>query len=117
MFLFWKYAKLNVTIKMKRREYLFLILSLFNMLSFVFVKVTRADYLAGRTALHFAAVNGHARCIRLVLADFVPSEQLNPLPESGVVVTPRKKSEQRFFFFLEKKNIFCSVCCKGLIEF
>ncbi|XP_010278584.1 PREDICTED: E3 ubiquitin-protein ligase XBAT33-like [Nelumbo nucifera] len=35
--------------------------------------VIRADYLSGRTALHFAAVNGHARCIRLVVADFVPS--------------------------------------------
>ncbi|GFP84777.1 E3 ubiquitin-protein ligase xbat33 [Phtheirospermum japonicum] len=35
--------------------------------------VTRADYLNGRTALHFATVNGHVRCIRLVLADFVPS--------------------------------------------
>ncbi|XP_010423234.1 PREDICTED: E3 ubiquitin-protein ligase XBAT33-like [Camelina sativa] len=56
--------------------------------------VTRADYLAGRTALHFAAVNGHARCIRLVLADFVPSDKFNSLPESGVVVTPKNKSEQ-----------------------
>ncbi|PIA49560.1 hypothetical protein AQUCO_01300388v1 [Aquilegia coerulea] len=35
--------------------------------------VTRADYLSGRTALHFAAVNGHVRCIRLVVADFIPS--------------------------------------------
>ncbi|KAJ7969994.1 E3 ubiquitin-protein ligase XBAT33-like [Quillaja saponaria] len=35
--------------------------------------VTRADYLSGRTALHFAAVNGHVRIIRLVVADFVPS--------------------------------------------
>ncbi|PON66446.1 Cdk-activating kinase assembly factor [Trema orientale] len=35
--------------------------------------VVRADYLSGRTALHFAAVNGHVRCIRLVVADFVPS--------------------------------------------
>ncbi|KAF5457769.1 hypothetical protein F2P56_021849 [Juglans regia] len=35
--------------------------------------VTRSDYLSGRTALHFAAVSGHARCIRLVVADFVPS--------------------------------------------
>eukprot|EP00262_Sarcandra_glabra_P001580 TRINITY_DN11714_c0_g1_i4.p1 TRINITY_DN11714_c0_g1~~TRINITY_DN11714_c0_g1_i4.p1 ORF type:complete len:496 (+),score=42.80 TRINITY_DN11714_c0_g1_i4:441-1928(+) len=35
--------------------------------------VTRADYLNGRTALHFAAVNGHVRCIRLVVADFIPS--------------------------------------------
>ena len=36
-------------------------------------QVMRADYLTGRTALHFAAVNGHVRCIRLVVADFVPS--------------------------------------------
>ncbi|GFZ15285.1 hypothetical protein Acr_24g0014750 [Actinidia rufa] len=36
-------------------------------------QVTRADYLSGRTALHFAAVNGHVRCIRLGVADFVPS--------------------------------------------
>ncbi|KAM6586977.1 hypothetical protein CsatA_009582 [Cannabis sativa] len=35
--------------------------------------VTRADYLSGRTSLHFAAVNGHVRCIRLLVADFVPS--------------------------------------------
>ncbi|KAL3650483.1 E3 ubiquitin-protein ligase xbat33 [Castilleja foliolosa] len=35
--------------------------------------VTKADYLNGRTALHFATVNGHVRCIRLVLTDFVPS--------------------------------------------
>lgn len=35
--------------------------------------VTRADYLSGRTALHFAAIDGHARCIRLLAADFVPS--------------------------------------------
>ncbi|KAF5959969.1 hypothetical protein HYC85_001178 [Camellia sinensis] len=35
--------------------------------------VTRADYRSGRTALHFAAVSGHVRCIRLVVADFVPS--------------------------------------------
>ncbi|XP_054787329.1 E3 ubiquitin-protein ligase XBAT33 isoform X2 [Prosopis cineraria] len=35
--------------------------------------VMRADYLSGRTALHFAAVNGHVRCIRLVVANFVPS--------------------------------------------
>ncbi|ONK56623.1 uncharacterized protein A4U43_C10F10840 [Asparagus officinalis] len=35
--------------------------------------VTRADYLSGRTALHFAAIDGHVRCIRLLAADFVPS--------------------------------------------
>ncbi|KAL0914145.1 hypothetical protein M5K25_017654 [Dendrobium thyrsiflorum] len=35
--------------------------------------VTRADYLSGRTALHFAVVDGHVRCIRLLVADFVRS--------------------------------------------
>lgn len=35
--------------------------------------VNRADYLNGRTALHFAAVGGHARCIRLLFADYFPS--------------------------------------------
>lgn len=35
--------------------------------------VTRADYLSGRTALHFAVVDGHVRCVRLLVADFVPS--------------------------------------------
>ncbi|KAH9317151.1 hypothetical protein KI387_018920 [Taxus chinensis] len=47
--------------------------------------VTRADYLSGRTALHFAAVNGHTRCIRLVVADFVPSApyNLSMCPSSG----------------------------------
>ncbi|XAR71738.1 hypothetical protein NMG60_11018141 [Bertholletia excelsa] len=41
--------------------------------------VTRADYLSGRTALHFAAVNGHVRCIRLVVADFVPSAPIDSI--------------------------------------
>ncbi|KAL8534371.1 hypothetical protein ACS0TY_010402 [Phlomoides rotata] len=41
--------------------------------------VTRADYLSGRTALHFAAVNGHVRCMRLVVADFVPSAPFESL--------------------------------------
>ncbi|GAB4826380.1 E3 ubiquitin-protein ligase xbat33 [Ancistrocladus abbreviatus] len=39
--------------------------------------VTRADYLSGRTALHFAIVNGHVRCIRLLVADFIPSAPLD----------------------------------------
>ncbi|KAG8390301.1 hypothetical protein BUALT_Bualt01G0069400 [Buddleja alternifolia] len=41
--------------------------------------VIRADYLSGRTALHFAAVNGHVRCMRLVVADFVPSAPFESL--------------------------------------
>jgi len=42
-------------------------------------QVTRADYLSGRTALHFAAMHGHVRCMRLVVADFVPSAPLESL--------------------------------------
>ncbi|KAG9159305.1 hypothetical protein Leryth_019914 [Lithospermum erythrorhizon] len=35
--------------------------------------IHRADYLNGGTALHLAALNGHFRCIRLLVADFIPS--------------------------------------------
>ncbi|KAJ4957476.1 hypothetical protein NE237_024587 [Protea cynaroides] len=35
--------------------------------------IRRADYLNGGTALHFAALNGHSRCIRLLLVDYIPS--------------------------------------------
>ncbi|KAJ1433542.1 Zinc finger, RING-type [Sesbania bispinosa] len=35
--------------------------------------IHKADYLNGGTALHLAALNGHTRCIRLLLADNIPS--------------------------------------------
>ncbi|KAG8639493.1 E3 ubiquitin-protein ligase XBAT32 isoform X2 [Manihot esculenta] len=35
--------------------------------------IHRSDYLNGGTALHLAALNGHSRCIRLLLADYIPS--------------------------------------------
>ncbi|KAI8570170.1 hypothetical protein RHMOL_Rhmol01G0012700 [Rhododendron molle] len=35
--------------------------------------IHRADYINGGTALHLAALNGHSRCIRLLLTDFIPS--------------------------------------------
>ncbi|VAI62028.1 unnamed protein product [Triticum turgidum subsp. durum] len=35
--------------------------------------IHRTDYLNGGIAIHFAALHGHARCLRLVLADYVPS--------------------------------------------
>ncbi|KAL0337792.1 UNVERIFIED_CONTAM: putative E3 ubiquitin-protein ligase XBOS32 [Sesamum calycinum] len=35
--------------------------------------IDSTDYLNGGTALHLAALNGHARCIRLLLADHIPS--------------------------------------------
>lgn len=37
------------------------------------LQIHKTDYLNGGTAIHFAALNGHARCIRLLLADYVPS--------------------------------------------
>ncbi|GJY37943.1 E3 ubiquitin protein ligase XBAT33 [Tanacetum coccineum] len=59
--------------------------------------VTRADYLSGRTALHFAAVNGHVRCIRLVVADFVPSapfEALTAQANGDGGIGPKNKYDQ-----------------------
>nr|DAD41965.1 TPA_asm: hypothetical protein HUJ06_016288 [Nelumbo nucifera] len=35
--------------------------------------IHKTDYLNGGTALHFAALNGHSRCIRLLLVDYIPS--------------------------------------------
>lgn len=63
----------------------------------------RADYLSGRTALHFAAVNGHVRCIRLVVADFVPSapyEAIHARTEAnkGDASNVKGKNEQRYPF-------------------
>lgn len=53
----------------------FIFLYFFNICPLCFwgTKVTKADYLNGRTALHFAAVGGHVRCVRLVVADYVHS--------------------------------------------
>lgn len=59
------------------------------------------DYLSGRTALHFAAVGGHVRCIRLVVADFVPSVPYGavcdePDSERADDANSRNKSYQRY---------------------
>ncbi|KAI3768274.1 hypothetical protein L2E82_18820 [Cichorium intybus] len=35
--------------------------------------IHKADYLNRGTALHMAALNGHSRCIRILLADYIPS--------------------------------------------
>ncbi|KAG0473998.1 hypothetical protein HPP92_015855 [Vanilla planifolia] len=35
--------------------------------------IHKTDYINGGSALHFAALNGHSRCIRLLLVDYVPS--------------------------------------------
>ncbi|XP_052186257.1 E3 ubiquitin-protein ligase XBAT33 [Diospyros lotus] len=61
--------------------------------------VTRADYLSGRTALHFAAVHGHVRCLRLVVADFVPSAPFETMnapanSEGGDSSNTKSKNDQ-----------------------
>lgn len=63
----------------------------------------RADYLSGRTALHFAAVHGHVRCIRLVVADFVPSALYQAIHagtdvDRGGGSNAKGKHEQRYPF-------------------
>ncbi|XWS73174.1 hypothetical protein CRYUN_Cryun02cG0103200 [Craigia yunnanensis] len=50
--------------------------------------IHRADYLNGGTALHLAALNGHSRCIRLLLADYIPS-----IPDWWNIL--RKKSKNK----------------------
>ncbi|XP_023733862.1 probable E3 ubiquitin-protein ligase XBOS32 isoform X1 [Lactuca sativa] len=35
--------------------------------------IHKTDHLNGSTALHLAALNGHSRCIRILLADYIPS--------------------------------------------
>ncbi|KAJ3677146.1 hypothetical protein LUZ60_002870 [Juncus effusus] len=37
--------------------------------------IHKMDYINGGTALHFAALNGHARCVRLLVADYFPSSE------------------------------------------
>ncbi|XWS48413.1 hypothetical protein CRYUN_Cryun13aG0074200 [Craigia yunnanensis] len=89
--------------------------------------VTRADYLSGRTALHFAAVNGHVRCIRLVVADFVPSAPFEAINtqiegERGVGSDSRNKNDQGALSkFVNKaadggKHSFALCCLWGELE-
>jgi len=67
----------------------------------------RADYLSGRTALHFAAVHGHVRCIRLVVADFVPSAPYQAIhactnidKDGGSNVKGKHEHRYRFLFII-----------------
>lgn len=51
--------------------------------------IHRADYLNGGTALHLAALNGHSRCIRLLLADYIPS-----IPNFCSILRKKSKNDE-----------------------
>ncbi|CAI9787436.1 unnamed protein product [Fraxinus pennsylvanica] len=51
--------------------------------------IHRADYLNGGTALHLAALNGHSRCIRLILSDYIPS-----IPNFCSILRKRSKNDE-----------------------
>ncbi|KAL7097341.1 hypothetical protein ACP275_10G138400 [Erythranthe tilingii] len=51
--------------------------------------IHRADYLNGGTALHLAALNGHTRCIRLLLADYIPS-----IPNFCSILRKKSRNEE-----------------------
>ncbi|KAA8535458.1 hypothetical protein F0562_030461 [Nyssa sinensis] len=51
--------------------------------------IHRADYLNGGTALHLAALNGHSRCIRLLLADYIPS-----IPNFCYILRKKSRNEE-----------------------
>ncbi|KAG6508353.1 hypothetical protein ZIOFF_033727 [Zingiber officinale] len=59
--------------------------------------VTRVDYLNGRSALHFAAVGGHVRCIRLLVADFIPSAPYDIIAaDKDSTGSPERSSDQKY---------------------
>lgn len=58
--------------------------------------INRADYLNGGTALHLAALNGHSRCIRILLADYIPS-----MPNFFNIIRKRLRNEESISDFDE----------------
>ncbi|GMP36260.1 hypothetical protein CsSME_00008444 [Camellia sinensis var. sinensis] len=58
--------------------------------------IHRADYLNGGTALHLAALNGHSRCIRLLITDYIPS-----IPDIWNILRKTSKNEDSISEFNE----------------
>ncbi|KAF8407308.1 hypothetical protein HHK36_006435 [Tetracentron sinense] len=68
--------------------------------------IHRADYLNGGTALHFAALNGHSRCIRLLLADYIPS-----IPDIWSILRKRSNKEESIMEF-DQGSALCKIINK-----
>ncbi|GAB2267474.1 E3 ubiquitin-protein ligase xbat32 [Dionaea muscipula] len=51
--------------------------------------IHKVDYLNGGTALHLAALNGHSRCVRMLLADYIPS-----IPQLWDILQKKSKGEE-----------------------
>ncbi|XP_062191768.1 probable E3 ubiquitin-protein ligase XBOS35 isoform X1 [Phragmites australis] len=66
--------------------------------------IHRKDCFSGTTAIHFAALKGHTRCIRLLVADYVPS-----LPEFWNIMRGKSTDET-------KKDVFDVVALRRLIN-
>lgn len=79
--------------------YLFFVCLPFYSVTGLIIQVARADY-RGRTALHFAASNGHARCIRLLVADFIPSEPYEPANFSETTDESYTRQKHRRLFIM-----------------
>jgi E3 ubiquitin-protein ligase XBAT32/33 len=66
--------------------------------------IHRRDCFSGATAIHFAALKGHTRCIRLLVADYVPS-----LSDFWNVMRGKSRDET-------KKDAFDAVSLRRLIN-
>ncbi|KAK1369505.1 hypothetical protein POM88_035597 [Heracleum sosnowskyi] len=60
----------------------------------------RADYLNGGTALHLAALNGHSRCIQILLADYIPS-----VPNFCNILNKRSRTQESILEFDRRLDI------------
>ncbi|CAD6247195.1 unnamed protein product [Miscanthus lutarioriparius] len=66
--------------------------------------IHRRDCFSGATAIHFAALKGHTRCIRLLMADYVPS-----LSEFWTIMHGKSTDEM-------KKDAFDAVALQRLVN-
>ncbi|XP_066325727.1 probable E3 ubiquitin-protein ligase XBOS35 isoform X2 [Miscanthus floridulus] len=66
--------------------------------------IHRRDCFSGATAIHFAALKGHTRCIRLLMADYVPS-----LSEFWTIMRGKSTDEM-------KKDAFDAVALQRLVN-